>query len=127
MANELSELPEAFYVHHGFIRMNDDKIDHTINCGRHVVERPVFLSVHVNPTTPMTSKVWPDSTCVSLTAFQFSPSINTLPPPASMREMAATVLPSVASLPDWTGRNSARNPAPTMKMKNDAVSTVAGM
>ena len=52
---------------------------------------------------PVISTGWPASTGVSLTAFQFSPSINTLPPAESMRESAFTVLPIIVSAPALDG------------------------
>src|SRR5208282_793535 len=85
------------------------------------------FTFNVRPAMPVTSTGCPASTVVSLTAFQFSPSINTLPPCESIRESAFTVWPSIVSLPDWTGLNWARIPLPTTKMKNAAVRSVAGI
>ena len=64
---------------------------------------------------------------LSLTAFQRSPSINTSPPRESVRESTITRLPIIVSVPARTGLNCARIPLPTIKMKNAAVITVAGM
>src|ERR1017187_1038597 len=95
----------------------------------HIFLRYGFLgfTFNVNPSMSVTSTGCPASTGVSLTAFQVSPSINTLPPCESIRESALTVRPSIVSLPAWTGLNCARIPLPTTNTKNAAVTSVAGM
>ena len=75
---------------------------------------------------PEISTGWPASMGVVLTAFHVSPSMNTLPPAASIRESALTDFPGIASRPVLAGFNCARMPLPTTKMKNSAVSSVAG-
>src|SRR3954471_5724113 len=81
----------------------------------------------VSPCTAAISASSPFSIGASLTAFQYSPSTKILPLRESIGVNAVTVFPTSVSFPTFTGNNCARTPFPMMKMKNAAVTSVAGM
>ena len=64
---------------------------------------------------------------VSLTAFQYSPSMKILPPRELIGVNVVTVFPSIVSAPAFTGKSCARKPFPITKTKNAAVTSVAGI
>jgi hypothetical protein len=79
---------------------------------------PLLLSFNVKPCTAATSATSSFSIGVSLTAFQFSPSMKIRALRESIGVNAVTVLPTIVSAPARTGSRCARKPFPTTRRKN---------